>query len=433
MTLNEAARKEIREALNELLPIWENEPLQDQQRAVRPSGVGAFSINIEKYRGVQTFISLQKKLEAHPTTLQLQEVLRAEEPRLLGSIECAPLLSRRRIQRAWQLIACWCQYLTEPTHNEPKRSIDTLLTALNNLLRDEKVIAETISPLAGLTLEEGADQIQIGDALHLRRLEPEEIAELGTSDIYNLSDTNIVTRWISTAVVATSEVSCKVLAEAVEGPTDGGLHRKVVEKIDRFLSALSILKPGRVSVVSTETRLRPMVLPGMRGAKTQPLTHSPFEHMELTQAELDQLPGIFAGLTNSSLSELRIAADRLREAESRLSRTDSLLDAVIGLEALLNPHDFGELAFRVAVNYAFLAPPNARRARYETVKTIQKTRNSIVHGGRQTRELPNIHAHAEAARACLRDAIKRFLSDSALKSLTKLDVEMWLDRIIPPN
>lgn len=433
MTLKEAARNEIRNALSELVPIWENEPLLDQRRSVRPSGAGAFVIDIEKYRGFQTFIRLQKQLEAHPTTLRLQEMLRSAEPRLFGFIDCAPLLSRRRIRNAWQLVSWWCNYLTETPHGQPKRSIDTLLVELDSLLRDEKVIAETISPLAGLTLPEDVDEIVMGDGLKLRRLSVEEIGDLGTSDLYTLADTDIVTRSITTALTVTNEVSCRLVTEAIEGPIDSGPHRKIIEKIDRFLSSLSVLKAGRVSVVSTQTRLRPAVLPGMLGGKSQPLTNAPFERMELASTELSELPGTYTGLERSPLSELRIATDRLRESEQRLSLVDSLLDAMIGLESLLNPHDLGELAFRVAVNYAFLAPSNERRTRYETIKELQKTRNLIVHGGRQARNLPGIHAQAETARACLRDTIRLFLSDSSLNRVAKLDAQMWLDRIIPPN
>jgi hypothetical protein len=132
---------------------------------------------------------------------------------------------------------------------------------------------------------------------------------------------------------------------------------------------------------------------------------------------------------------VRIAADRLLDAENRLSPVDALLDAAIGLEALLNPNDNSELAFRVALNFAHLATAEHRRERYERVRTIQKTRNRVVHGGLNLHSpnAPIIGEHADLAKACLRDAVKCFLLDPGLAGNRTLDAEFWLDRILPVN
>ena len=106
---------------------------------------------------------------------------------------------------------------------------------------------------------------------------------------------------------------------------------------------------------------------------------------------------------------------------------------MIGLEVLLNPNDRSELAFRVALNYAFLAPPAERRKRYESVRDIQQSRNRVVHGGLnlKSKDAHLLHEHAERAKVCLRDAIVRFLTDESLVRSPKLDADFWLDRVLP--
>ena len=95
--------------------------------------------------------------------------------------------------------------------------------------------------------------------------------------------------------------------------------------------------------------------------------------------------------------------------------------------------DSSELAFRVALNYAFLAPPEHRRERYERVRLLQKTRNRVVHGGLnlQSADAATIHEHASLAKACLRDVLSAFLLDESLKGNKKLDADFWLNRVVP--
>lgn len=112
-----------------------------------------------------------------------------------------------------------------------------------------------------------------------------------------------------------------------------------------------------------------------------------------------------------------------------------MLDSIIGLEVILNPSDIGELSFRVALNYAYLDSPSSRRKRYESLKSVQVTRNKVVHGGLNMSSTNSnlIVEHAEIGKSCLRDALKRFLVDPMLKDGPKLSAAFWLDRILPPD
>jgi hypothetical protein len=172
----------------------------------------------------------------------------------------------------------------------------------------------------------------------------------------------------------------------------------------------------------------------MSGHSSAPLVVNPFGYMELGPADIDNFIQLYKALVATQRDELNIAAARLLDAESRFSPVDAILDAVIGLEVLLNPHDHSELSFRVALNYAFLGPAVERRKRYEKVRDVQVTRNRVVHGGLnpKSKDASRLHEHAELAKACLRDSVTRFLSERSLMGNEKLDVDFWLDRVLPP-
>jgi hypothetical protein len=173
----------------------------------------------------------------------------------------------------------------------------------------------------------------------------------------------------------------------------------------------------------------------MSGHISAPLIVNPCSMMELGQDDVAKLIELYRALAKTRLNELNIAAARLLDAESRISSVDAVLDAVIGLEVLLNPNDRAELSFRVALNYAYLGPVAERRERYENVRDVQVTRNRVVHGGLNlaSKDVARLHEHATLAKSCLRDALLRFLTDRTLMGTQKLDVDFWLDRVLPPQ
>lgn len=161
----------------------------------------------------------------------------------------------------------------------------------------------------------------------------------------------------------------------------------------------------------------------------------PRASFEFDSLDLEEFRYIYTAIHEYTRNEVIIAAGRLLDSEHRSSAVDALLDSVIGLEVLLNPNDFGELAFRVAMNYAYLGEPQQRRQRYEKLRGVQSTRNKVVHGGLNANS-PNasvIPESAEIARDCLRDTLKHFLFDKTLKiGPKKLTTDFWLDRMLPP-
>ena len=86
------------------------------------------------------------------------------------------------------------------------------------------------------------------------------------------------------------------------------------------------------------------------------------------------------GVTEEAMS---MACSRLADAENRTRPQDRIVDAVIGMEALLlagADGRKGELSFRFALNYAMLFPPEQRQHGYRLAQDLYRLRSVIVHG-----------------------------------------------------
>lgn len=429
-------RQHLIATLFKMVPEWLAEPTADWKRVPRPTGVGSFSINIESYRGAQSWIGFHKKYVGTGELESLDKLLRERQPELLGYINHDG--GSQFIQDCFAL--CFClsreaaQRISETTSTDA--AVSSVVSDLDNLLTTKHAEREVLTLLTGLKLPEGIERVPLDNGLYIRLLTADEIAELGSNDISSESRHDLAASFVTAAVISETPISISLTAHPKNSIHDFSSHQAHQEKINNILGALHILKSGRVGVLASFTTIRPTILPNMSGHSSAPLVVvNPFSFMELTQEDVDRFVTLYAALTETRLDELSIAVARLLDAESRLSPVDALLDAVIGLEVLLNPNDRSELSFRVALNYAYLAPTRERRKRYENVRDVQVTRNRVVHGGLnlKSKDAPRLHEHAELAKVCLRDAVVRFLTDQALKGTQKLDADFWLDKVLPPH
>jgi hypothetical protein len=95
-------------------------------------------------------------------------------------------------------------------------------------------------------------------------------------------------------------------------------------------------------------------------------------------------------------SQLELACSRLAEAEVRLSLRDQLLDAVIGLDALLLGKPYpGEQRKVFSLRYASLKPKESRLQAYKEAYLIYGARNDAAHGNQVKTNLTET-----APRAC---------------------------------
>jgi hypothetical protein len=157
----------------------------------------------------------------------------------------------------------------------------------------------------------------------------------------------------------------------------------------------------------------------------------------LTDAEL---PSLFAYARLFDVpppKALEVALTRLSFATTRTDPRDRLIDAVIGLEAVLlaaiSSTERGETSFRFRLNFAMLdTDPRTRTARYRLARDLYNLRSSLAHGGHTGdqarvggRDIPTREA-ADVACEQLRATIARLLPLNAAHPYTEMD--FWTNR-----
>jgi Apea-like HEPN len=422
-----------RTCLPKLFQTWLSVNPVDLRRIVRPAEHNSFSISIESYRGAQTWIQFHRLLENLDSYGRLSRAIAEHQPELSQHLVLPGMVIS--LANPVALVSTWCRFLEDrnPDGCRMEESIEELLVMLSEVLETRTLTESIVTALAGVKLSSSESCIKIAPGALLRSLTPEELADLGAEDITLGHGHDLISHSVSSCFEL--QRTCRFNLEPAHPqtpviPTEPAANGVSATSV---LRGLHVLKGGRAGVFLTKTERNPKVLPYLGGGSSWPSQRPTFAGLILETQEVEIFTSIERALRETTRDELRIAADRLVDAENRLSKVDALLDSVIGLEILLNPMDSSELAFRVALNYAFLGPPEHRRERYDRVRAIQKTRNRVVHGGlnSQSPDSSTLHEHAELAIAILRDSLKSFLLDAALSGNQKLDANFWLDRLFP--
>lgn len=202
-------------------------------------------------------------------------------------------------------------------------------------------------------------------------------------------------------------------------------------------AALHCFKPGSIPIAMYRLDSRNPSVPvgGLTIGEHRPQ----FSAYALSDDELPRLEGFVRQCLKPCRPKLELAKQRLSEAEVRRSPVDAIVDAFVGIEALLNPDNAPELSLRVALNYATLGPSESARSRFRTLRDLYKVRSKIVHGdhkeggtykvcgsARSTNEI------ADISKALLRNLIHTFIHDDKLRSeVKKLDIGFWEERYFP--
>ncbi len=160
-----------------------------------------------------------------------------------------------------------------------------------------------------------------------------------------------------------------VLEEALELPlhftpagSQQGSYDDLLARIEAVHSALHAFKPGTCQIARYRLAAEHRAIPSCSFEFA--LGVAPQLPGTLGTAHED-LPGLEAFVSSCLLERratLDLAMRRLRDAEGRQSASDSVVDALIGIEALLNSENSGELTLRIGLNCASLFPRKERLA-----------------------------------------------------------------------
>lgn len=191
----------------------------------------------------------------------------------------------------------------------------------------------------------------------------------------------------------------------------------VKASLDKAILSLRTFKEGHVGynyIHFYPVTFCPLTLPSVGYGDL----YVPFGRYILKAEEFEALAEHAKMVFGVSEPSMEMACSRLADAETRTKPRDRLLDAVIGMEALLLAgHGGGELSFRFSLRYSTLfGKPEERHRAFGMARNLYDLRSKISHGstlrdrafsvGDEELKLPEA-----AKRACetLRHLIRHFL------------------------
>lgn len=407
---------------------------RDLYRALRPQGEGSFSCLLFHDYGVQSWIAAEREVKGSPTWQGFDGALKSHEAVLQLSYGSS-FVSRSVAARDWVLsFVAENHDLLVSGPEDIERLARRHFAQVRDVLERGVVRVTGTTLIAGLRLSPDVDEFSLPDGSKVRKLPPHEVELLSRFDASMEGGLSI--HELSQAVVFECDFECPIaLVEAqIEGQPYPSIYADQRHLVERFLNALSIVVSHRCEAVQTRWVLDPKGLPVSLGTQSR-LDAVALGGTDLDRSQVDEVAATYALLPAVGMGRVGVAASRLTSAERRLEQSDRLLDAVIGIEALLEPRDYGELNFRVALNFALLGEVTGRRLRYEQMEQVLKARNALVHGGGMSSARSQATLSEAAVSACtlLRDALQRICELSAGSGVPELDKDYWLTQLLGPK
>ena len=101
--------------------------------------------------------------------------------------------------------------------------------------------------------------------------------------------------------------------------------------------------------------------------------------------EISNVIKLFSYFLETSANSLSIAIRRLNMAYLREAEEDSIIDLMIGIEALVTKEDYGEITYKVSTRVALVLTmlqqyPYSAKQTYNFMRQIYKFRSKVVHG-----------------------------------------------------
>jgi hypothetical protein len=322
-----------------------------------------------------------------------------------------------------------------PEH--PEKALEELLDELDHLLRTRTVEFAVLAPLQSVIAEPFDRAVLLGPGVLLRCLRDSEVEELSSNDV--LTPT-LAPRLGGLLVALEANFESPLFlsfSEMNQGLQRGGIDA-ALRAVDSAHCILHSFKAGAARILFQAIRPHARALPGLGGSFLIPPSDVLASAYTLEQNALDELERFAKFYADAQLPELKLGASRLRDAELRSSPRDAIVDAFVGIEALLNPFSEGELSFRLAMNYATFGPSEERHARYRKLRDLYSVRNRIVHGAKEGDgyriggQTCSLYEVSQMTKALLREVIRGFIDDPALRTVDSLNAAFWEGRYFRP-
>jgi hypothetical protein len=310
------------------------------------------------------------------------------------------------------------------------RSVESIVDAFASAVESRSVRLRLIAHLENHTLLPTTLHVVFANNVVFRYLDDDELQRLLNVDVLDSTQLDP----FSNRTVLEWEFEVPLFISARDHcHADADAWPEAVRPIDDVHVAMHCFKAGSTPVaiyriVSVDPALQVGGLTIGRRAAT-------LAHFNLEQSDLAAFKAYVDNCLKVCRPNLALAKSRLRDAEARYSPVDAIVDAFVGVEALLNSDNVPELTMRVALNYATLSPPNRRHHNYRRLKDLYKVRSRIVHGDfkpgssyKVDDSSLNISEVATISKELLRELIHAFVANDELRIKAKLDVPYWEQR-----
>ena len=225
-----------------------------------------------------------------------------------------------------------------------------------------------------------ADSLALPSGLAIRRLSEDEVSEFHGGRMGTLAQIPYQSLGIHEFVLAGELDEPKILGNSQ--PQAETVADRAKEVLDKAVLSLRTFKEGHVGYDYIHFRPVTFCPIGLFsvGAGDK---YIPMGSYSLTVSEYEALTKHAELIFACSEPAMKMACSRLGDAENRTRPEDRIIDAVIGMEALLLAGvdgRRGELSFRFSLNYAMLFPTDERQDAYRLARDLYSLRSRIAHG-----------------------------------------------------
>ena len=299
-------------------------------------------------------------------------------------------------------------------------AIDSLVEEFGSFVDDTQVRVSYCAPIVNLRIQPSVAEIPILPGVTIKHLSDADVTDLhgGRADVGMLSPTrgpHAISAITEYAFVGEFDEPKRFEGDGV-GSSQA--YEEMQGRLRQAVLALRSFKSGPVGY--RELHMKPIGFsPLPRCTVGHGAEHIPSGRYVLCAEQVDSLRAHARQIAASLHPALSLAISRLSDAEVRISARDKLIDAVIGLDAVLLPEgNRQELRYRFAMNYASLADaPEEKLSRFGAARDIYDSRSTLAHGRHiEDDKLVPVGEHkvtlsraAETACEMLREVVKHFL------------------------
>jgi hypothetical protein len=422
--LHPKVKESLRQCILQALVLWDDLPAQDIYKTVKVSSPTEFRISLEERRGIRTARELEKHLPSLESFQDLQEKLKTYNPELVEGFYICGTGSQILFKGIVEQIV---KSLYPVRNEEIPQELESIIEELDQGLKAGDAEIIIYSPLKNFVAPNLKHAISLTDGVILRPLSDQEVENLYSHDA--LSSFPLSTRELSKFILEI-KFKAKIIGGFWGEYTGANPTSDAKSSLAQAHRILHLLKSGGVEIEIEKMNFSSRALPNYIAYTIN--AHTSFaSRYTLEEHEQKPLEEICLLLNSTTRPELDIACRRLHDAELRLNSKDALVDACIGLEALLTSYSKAEISYRMAMNFAALGLPKDKKERYKRMRHIYEARSRIVHGSKDTEEYRlgdknrSIHEIAKAAKEALRETILLFLQDPFLRGKEQIE---WEDR-----